>query len=151
MDTATHENAPWFWHEAHSWPKLLPSVERWRAPRQSPSPTEQAVLDESTGTAYPTGSPPLFQQGSARGRVRSSAHQSVNLSRRPAMPLSSPTSISGDALSDRHPSESQRPSDSTADREIERHILRRVRRLDDASLAHLLAELRSLSAEARHA
>jgi hypothetical protein len=37
--------------------------------------------------------------------------------------------------------------DHIARREIERHVLRRIRRLDDAGLVRLLAELRGISTQ----
>lgn len=42
-----------------------------------------------------------------------------------------------------HPA--RHPRSDHPHREIERHLLRVIRRLDDAALTHLLGELRSLS------
>jgi hypothetical protein len=42
-----------------------------------------------------------------------------------------------------HPA--QHPQPDHPQREIERHVLRVIRRLDDSALTHLLGELRSLA------
>lgn len=68
------------------------------------------------------------------------------------MYISNTSQSHGHALSRSNPSAFRPTTDSIPGREIERHILRRIRRLDDHALTRLLRELRSLTTkEARHA